>query len=125
MFLLSLFFPTFAGNVCSTSSFIPAMPDIYHDPDKHLFTLTIKGETAHVSYRLADGALDIRHTVVPPPLEGQGIASTLVKAAYDYARNQGLTPVATCSYAVRWLQRHPEYQGVNSSDYAGEGTCAL
>ena len=37
----------------------------------------------------------------------------------------GLKPMATCAYAVCWLQRHPEYQGVISEEYAGSGTCAL
>jgi hypothetical protein len=36
-----------------------------------------------------------------------------------------LVPVATCSYAVKWLERHPEYNGKTGKDYAGEGTCAL
>ena len=40
---------------------------------------------------------------------GKGItAATLVKAAYDYALANGMKPKATCSYAVRWLERHPE-----------------
>ena len=42
------------------------------------------------------------------PIEGRGIAATLVKAAYDYALANGMKPKATCSYAVRWLERHPE-----------------
>ena len=51
--------------------------------------------------------------------------SALVKAAYDYALDNELVPVATCSYAVKWLERHPEYNGKTGKDYAGEGTCAL
>jgi len=31
-----------------------------------------------------------------------------VKAAYAYAIANGMKPKATCSYAVRWLERHPE-----------------
>ena len=71
------------------------------------------------------GALDVRHTIVPDEISGRGIASALVKAAYDYALANGLVPVATCSYAVVWLERHPEYNGKTGKDYAGEGTCAL
>ena len=56
-----------------------------------------------------DGMLDILHTVVPPPVEGRGIASALVRHAFDYALRQGLKPEATCSYARTWLARHPEY----------------
>jgi len=42
-------------------------------------------------------------------LEGRGIAATLVETAYKYAKKQGLRPLATCSYAVVWLKRHPEF----------------
>lgn len=101
------------------------MMDILHDPEKHRFTLLQNGEMAYVAYRIENKTFDIRHTVVPTPLEGQGIASALVKEAYDYARQQGYKLVATCSYAVRWLQHHPEYGGEPSSDYCEGNACAL
>lgn len=80
---------------------------ITHLPERNLFTTEIEGHTAYVEYRLQDGGLDIIHTIVPPPLEGRGIAAALVKRAYEYAAQQGLKPLATCSYAVKWLERHP------------------
>ena len=49
---------------------------------------------------------------MPRPLEGQGIAAALVAAAYNYALENGLKPKATCSFAVRWLQRHPELNDI-------------
>ncbi|MEG0947750.1 MAG: GNAT family N-acetyltransferase [Bacteroidales bacterium] len=99
--------------------------NIIHDKEKQTFHVDVDGYDAHVNYTLKDGALDIRHTWVPQEVGGRGIAGALVKAAYDYARENGLKPMATCSYAVVWLQRHPEYQGVVGEDYGGEGTCAL
>ena len=81
---------------------------IEHQPEQTLFKTEVEGRTAFVHYRLLNGGLDIIHTIVPRPLEGQGIAAALVKAAYDYAVANGLKPKATCSYAVAWLQRHPE-----------------
>ena len=81
---------------------------INHQPERHLFTTEVEGNTAYVQYQLENGSLDIIHTIVPPPLEGRGIAAALVKRAYEYASEQGLKPKATCSYAVRWLERHPE-----------------
>lgn len=80
---------------------------INHLPERCLFATKIEGYTAYVEYRLMDGSLDILHTIVPPPLEGRGIAAALVKKAYEYASEQGLKPKATCSYAVKWLERHP------------------
>ena len=81
---------------------------IEHQPEQKLFKTEVEGRTAFVQYRLLNGGLDIIHTIVPRPLEGQGIAAALGKAAYDYAVANGLKPKATCSYAVAWLQRHPE-----------------
>ena len=54
-----------------------------------------------------------------------GIAAQLVKATYDYALQHHLQPIATCSYAVVWLQRHPEYHGHPGKDYGGCSSCAL
>ena len=82
--------------------------EIEHQPEQKLFKTEVEGRTAFVQYRLLNGGLDIIHTIVPRPLEGQGIAAALVKAAYDYAVANGLKPKATCSYAGAWLQRHPE-----------------
>ena len=99
--------------------------NIQHQVENNQFCVEVEGHLAHVDYVVAAGALDIRHTIVPQEIGGRGIAGALVKAAYDYAREAGLQPMATCSYAVKWLEKHPEYQGCASGDYAGEGTCAL
>ena len=99
--------------------------DIQHDLKKNLFLTTINGDTAYVDYRIDNHELDIRHTIVPKPLEGQGIAAALVKTAYDYALSHQLTPVATCAYAVAWLKRHPEYHGQIGKDYCEGNSCVL
>jgi len=83
---------------------------IYHDNANNRAFVEIEGFEAEVEYRLGDGYCDITHTFVPSPLEGRGIASQLVKFVYDYARNEGLKPRATCPYAKAWLDKHPEYK---------------
>lgn len=83
--------------------------EITHRPERKRFETELDGVTAYVEYRLTDGALDIVHTIVPPAIGGRGVAAALVKKAYDYARENRMKPLATCSYAVVWLQRHPEY----------------
>lgn len=85
--------------------------EIVHHKDKKTFTTTVDGHSAYVEYRLTDdNALDILHTIVPREIGGRGIAAALVQAAYDYARKAGLKPVATCSYAAVWLQRHHSHR---------------
>lgn len=83
--------------------------DIVHHPDKFRFEMKQDGLVAFAQYRLVGNNLDIIHTIVPEPLEGKGIAASLVKAAYDYALENKLKPRATCSYAVAWLKRHDDY----------------
>ena len=55
-----------------------------------------------------DGVADIDHTFVDPSLRGQGMADKLVRAALEQIRKNGGTPAATCTYAVSWLEKHPE-----------------
>lgn len=83
---------------------------ITHLKEDNRFEIRIGDNVAYVEYTLHDNNLDIEHTFVPKPLEGQGLAAALVKDAYDYALANNLKPVATCSYAVAWLERHPEYK---------------
>lgn len=99
--------------------------EIIHNKDNRRFETQEDGYTAYASYLISNGQLDIRHTIVPKAIGGRGIASALVKAAYDYALSNNLQPVATCSYALIWLQRHPEYNGKPSSDCTDTASCAL
>lgn len=79
---------------------------INHLPERRLFITELDGSIAYVEYCIENGCLDIFHTIVPPPIAGRGVAAALVKRAYEYAAEQGLKPKASCSYAVRWLERH-------------------
>lgn len=54
------------------------------------------------------GVVNIDHTFVDPSLRGQGMADKLVRAALEQIRKNGGTPAATCTYAVSWLEKHPE-----------------
>ncbi|NDV66744.1 GNAT family N-acetyltransferase [Bacteroides sp. 224] len=83
--------------------------EIKHFPDEHKFVTEVEGETATVVYKLFDKYLDIIYTYVPTSIGGRGVAAALVEAAYTYAKENGMVPQATCSYAVLWLRRHPEF----------------
>lgn len=79
---------------------------IIHDKDICRFSTKVEGHSAHVDYIISDGALYVIHTYVPKPIKGLGIASELVRAAYEYADLEGLGCKATCSYALAWLEKH-------------------
>ena len=69
---------------------------------------------AEVTFPSEDGVSTIDHTFVDPSLRGEGIAGKLVKLAADKILAEGTKIAATCSYAVAWFKRHPEYHLVCS-----------
>ena len=83
--------------------------EIKHSAAEHRFCIELDGHTGYVEYSISEGKFDILHTIVPAEIGGRGIAGALVKAAYDFALGHGLKPAATCSYAAKWLERHPGY----------------
>jgi predicted GNAT family acetyltransferase len=54
----------------------------------------------------APGVVNIDHTFVDDSLRGQGMADKLVRAALADIAKDGEKYTATCSYAVKWLEKH-------------------
>jgi len=59
--------------------------------------------------------VNIDHTFVSPALRGQGVADQLVRTAAQQLRSEGKRARLTCSYAVQWFSRHPEFSEVLDS----------
>ncbi|SFH96864.1 GNAT family N-acetyltransferase [Halpernia frigidisoli] len=55
---------------------------------------------------------NIVHTEVDPEFEGQGFGKKLVNAAVDFARKEGKTIKATCSYAHSVLSKDDSVEDV-------------
>ncbi len=87
---------------------------VTHDQQGRRFVTTRDGNEAFVEYQLGDGIMTITHTLVPKAIGGRGIAGELVRAAMDHARAQGLKVSPRCSYAAKWLERHPDYAGLRA-----------
>lgn len=92
--------------------------DINHDIKNKKIIIIEDGNEAYVEYTITNDRFDIVHTFVPHPMEGKGMASILVKFAYDYARREGLQLSATCSYAKVWLSRHSDYMLTSTKEKA-------
>ena len=80
--------------------------DVVHLPDRSRFEAEVEGQTAYLTYEREDGAVAMTHTIVPPPIEGRGIAGQLTRTAVDWARAEGLQIDPQCSYVRSWLRRH-------------------
>jgi predicted GNAT family acetyltransferase len=74
------------------------------------FELTVDGHRAVAAYQREDDVIVFTHTAVPKEIEGRGVASKLIRAALDSARDQGLKVVPQCSFVRAYIERHPEVQ---------------
>lgn len=78
-----------------------------HEPNR-IYSTDENGKViAEITFpRTEPGVYTIDHTIVDSSLQGQGVAGKLVQSAVDEIRSQGGEVRATCSYAVKWLEKH-------------------
>lgn len=74
---------------------------------------------------IKDNVINVDHTFVDPSLRGQGIASTLMKEVYNYAKEQGYTAVASCPYAVAWFKKNRDKQDIINTDIEVPESCKI
>lgn len=81
--------------------------EFIHEPNRIYGTDEAGKVIAEITFPQTEpGVFTINHTIVDSCLQGQGIAGKLVQAAVDDIRKQGGKVQATCSYAVKWLEKH-------------------
>ncbi|HEV2130677.1 MAG TPA: GNAT family N-acetyltransferase [Longimicrobiaceae bacterium] len=85
---------------------------LIHDRAASRFRLPLEdGGEAIIEYAERDsGTLDLLHTEVPPPSQGEGIGSEIVEQVLRYARDHDLRIVPSCPFVAAYLQEHPEYR---------------
>jgi len=89
---------------------------VTHKEEAHRFEATVDGLRSLITYRRFPDRLILRHTEVPAPLEGKGLAAKLTRAALDFARANHLRVVPLCPYVSSYLRQHREYQDLLSED---------
>lgn len=93
--------------------------DVQNNEAEGRYELEVDGQLAIAVYENRDGALVFTHTEVPQALEGQGVASRLIKAALADARRQDLKVVPLCEFVATYIERHPEEQDLLALDAPG------
>lgn len=89
----------------------PGTPlQIRHNAESGRFEAIVDGLLCRADYRMHGDTMMLVHTEVPPNLEGHGIASQLVAAAFRYAQENGFDVLPVCSYVRAWARRHPEVE---------------
>lgn len=83
--------------------------NVIHRPEGQTFEAFVDGLRCMADYHREGQVIHMTHTVVPPALEGQGIAAQLVEAALQWIEAEHLKVNPVCSYVRIYLQRHPEW----------------
>lgn len=80
------------------------------------FESHIGNQVAFLSYRRSPKELVLTHADTPRELEGRGIASSVTRAAFEFARQHKLAVVPQCPFVVWYIQQHPEYLDIVRPD---------
>jgi predicted GNAT family acetyltransferase len=85
---------------------------VRHEPALARYTLQVDGVMAGIADYEVDGTKVLfTHVEMDPARRGQGLASILVRQAFDDVRvRTDLTVVPVCPYVVSWIAAHAEYQ---------------
>lgn len=85
---------------------------IKHNEAEQKFETEVDGHKASVEYMSRDSSIIILHTWVPQPIGGRGIAAALTKHALEYAKQNQLKVIPSCSYTQTYIKRHKEYESL-------------
>jgi len=91
--------------------------EIIHKERKNRIYLKKENYKARLKYkRKKDNVLEIYKTEVPPELRGQGIGNILMREALNYALKNNCKVKAVCSFAQKYIEKHPEYTSLLPSE---------
>lgn len=87
------------------------MVDVVRNTELSRFEARVGDEVAgFAEYQLTDELIIFTHTEVHPGHEGEGIGSTLARAALDAVREEGTRRVLPlCPFIKGWIERHRDY----------------
>jgi len=85
--------------------------EVKNNAERRRYEIRVDGEVAgFASYRPRDdGVVVFTHTEIDEAHEGQGLGSTLARAALDDVRVAGGTLVPLCPFIKGYIERHAEY----------------
>jgi predicted GNAT family acetyltransferase len=91
----------------------PGTMEFKYEKDR-IYLVNQVGECiAEVTFpQISENEVNINHTYVNPALRGQGIADKLVYELASYLRKNNIKAISTCSYAIDWFEKHPEFKDV-------------
>ena len=84
--------------------------EIKHEPARNRFVVRSGGRESQLTYvSVGEGLVEFQSTWVDPAARGQGEGHRLVRAALEWAQDEGLKVIPTCWFVKTVVGSHPEY----------------
>ena len=74
------------------------------------FVIYAEGKEVYVEFEMKNNAMDLDHTYTHLELRGRGLAAQVVGAALEYAKENNLKVIPTCSYVRSFINKNDEYK---------------
>ena len=85
-------------------------PTVTNVSERKRFEIAVDGVVVgFAEYRRRPGVISFIHTEIDRSREGEGLGTSLVKAALDSARQEGLAVLPYCPFVRSFIDRHREY----------------
>jgi uncharacterized protein len=88
---------------------------VRHEPERSRYAATVDGMEAVADYHRRGNVIAFTHTLVPPEIQGRGVASALARKALDDARAAGNQVVPSCAFFDGFMKEHPEYDDLRAT----------
>jgi hypothetical protein len=86
---------------------------VIDNPERSRFELFAEGQLiGFLSYRASASVLVLDHAVVDATCRDAGRGAQLVRGTLDDLMRRGFVIRATCPFVARFIEEHPEYQGL-------------
>jgi predicted GNAT family acetyltransferase len=90
-------------------------PSVRDNAEFHRFEMGTGQNPAVLKYMRAPGKITLVHTEVPESMQGRGYAASLAHFALETAQREGLKVKIVCPFVKKYVEKHPEYQGLIES----------
>jgi predicted GNAT family acetyltransferase len=84
--------------------------EVKNDKENKRFVAEVEGQKAYLSYNIFDDKINFSSTFTPPELRGKGIAKIIVEYAFNYAKDNNLNVIPTCSYVQAFVEQNDNYK---------------
>jgi len=90
-------------------------PEVIHEKENERFVIYADGNEVYVEYKMEEKEINLDHTFTHPALRGKGLAAHVVRAALEFAKENNLKVIPTCSYVQAFIAKNDEYKKLVSN----------